>query len=81
MHAVYMCMCTACRKHVPVSTVLSAALMTSCTCRWFVASTIIGATSMPQLKENLGAFSREVPQEALDEITAIYKRYRDPAIV
>lgn len=29
-----------------------------CHSRWFVASTIIGATSLAQLKENIGAFDK-----------------------
>ena len=29
-----------------------------CHSRWFVASTIIGATSLSQLKENIGAFDK-----------------------
>jgi aryl-alcohol dehydrogenase-like predicted oxidoreductase len=43
-----------------------------------VASSIIGATSMPQLKENLEAFSITLPQEAIDDVNAVYKRFRDP---
>jgi aryl-alcohol dehydrogenase-like predicted oxidoreductase len=43
-----------------------------------VTSSIIGATSLPQLKENLDAFSITVPEEAFDDVNAIYRKYRDP---
>lgn len=43
-----------------------------------MTSSIIGATSMPQLKENLEAFSITLPEEAFDDINAIYKKFRDP---
>jgi aryl-alcohol dehydrogenase-like predicted oxidoreductase len=51
---------------------------THCRSRWFVTSSIIGATSLPQLKENLDAFSITLPEEAFDDINAIYRKYRDP---
>lgn len=50
-----------------------------CKDRQFVASTIIGATSMPQLKENMGAFDKEFTAEMLEDITKVYKKYRDPS--
>lgn len=46
--------------------------------RWFVTSSIIGATSLPQLKENLDAFSLTLPEEAFEDINAIYRKFRDP---
>jgi aryl-alcohol dehydrogenase-like predicted oxidoreductase len=49
-----------------------------CRSRWFVASSIIGATSLEQLKENLDAFSISLPQEAVDDVNAVYKKFRDP---
>jgi len=49
-----------------------------CQSRWFVTSTIIGATSVEQLKENLEAFSLVVPEEALTDINDVYKRFKDP---
>jgi aryl-alcohol dehydrogenase-like predicted oxidoreductase len=58
----------------------AAALLYACRSRWFVASSIIGATSMPQLKENLEAFSITLSQEAIDDVNAVYKRFRDPPI-
>ncbi|KIZ07435.1 Aldo/keto reductase family protein [Monoraphidium neglectum] len=49
-----------------------------CRSRWFVRSTIIGATSLPQLKENLDAFSVELSPEVIEGISQVYKKYRDP---
>jgi len=51
-----------------------------CKSRWFVTSSIIGATSVEQLKENIDAFTLDLSEEALEDIQAIYKRYRDPTI-
>ena len=47
--------------------------------RPFVASTIIGATSLEQLRENIDAFDVTLPPEALADIAAVYRRFRDPA--
>lgn len=47
--------------------------------RWFVASTIIGATTMEQLRENIDAFDVELSDECLQSIDEVYRRYRDPA--
>ncbi|RWW42092.1 hypothetical protein BHE74_00052382 [Ensete ventricosum] len=52
--------------------------------RPFMTSTIIGSTSMDQLKEDIDAFStapRPLPSEVVDEIDRIFKIYKDPAIV
>ncbi|TKV92528.1 hypothetical protein SEVIR_9G167200v4 [Setaria viridis] len=52
--------------------------------RPFTASSIIGATTMDQLKENIDAFTsapRPLPQEVLDGIEDLFKRYKDPAIL
>lgn len=49
------------------------------TSRWLVASTIIGATSMDQLKENIAACAQDLPDEVLKEIDALHLRYPDPA--
>jgi aryl-alcohol dehydrogenase-like predicted oxidoreductase len=51
-----------------------------CKSRWFITSSIIGATSLEQLKENIDAFDIDLSDEALDDIAAVYKRYRDPTI-
>ncbi|EIE26615.1 Aldo/keto reductase [Coccomyxa subellipsoidea C-169] len=49
-----------------------------CKSRWNVASTIIGATSLEQLKENIGAFDIDLSEEALKDIDRVYKQFRDP---
>ena len=50
-----------------------------CYQRWCVASTIIGATSMAQLEENLGAWECSLTAEVLAAIDAIHLRYTNPA--
>ena len=48
--------------------------------RDFVHSTIIGATTMPQLEENLNAFTKPpLTEDVNKEIERIYRKYRDPA--
>ncbi|MBS1142365.1 MAG: Aldo/keto reductase [Proteobacteria bacterium] len=47
--------------------------------RWFVASTIIGASSLEQLKETLPATQTPMSPEILAEIDAIHLRYTNPA--
>lgn len=47
--------------------------------RWFVTSTIIGATSMSQLQENIQAWQKPLSAEILQEIEAIHLRYMNPA--
>ncbi|KAF7043827.1 hypothetical protein CFC21_053137 [Triticum aestivum] len=52
--------------------------------RPFTASTIIGATTMDQLKENIDAFTsapRPLPPQVLDDIEILFKKYKDPAIL
>ncbi len=47
--------------------------------RWFVTSTIIGATNLAQLKENLSCLEVELSPEILVEIEAVHQRYPNPA--
>jgi aryl-alcohol dehydrogenase-like predicted oxidoreductase len=47
--------------------------------KW-VTSTIIGATKMEQLKENLAAFEMELSEEILQEVYAVKQRYYVPFI-
>lgn len=47
--------------------------------RWFVSSTIIGATTMAQLEENLAAWSLALTPECLADIEAVHLRYTNPA--
>ena len=37
-----------------------------CRSRWFVTSSIIGATTMEQLEENIAAFGKEISEECLE---------------
>ncbi|WP_153146117.1 aldo/keto reductase [Dechloromonas sp. H13] len=47
--------------------------------RWFVSSTIVGASSLAQLQETLPATQTPMPPELLAEIDAIHLRYTNPA--
>jgi aryl-alcohol dehydrogenase-like predicted oxidoreductase len=47
--------------------------------RWFVTSTIIGATSMAQLQENLDAWEQPLTDAMLNEIENVHRRYTNPA--
>jgi aryl-alcohol dehydrogenase-like predicted oxidoreductase len=49
-----------------------------CTSRWFVGSTIVGATNLAQVKENIDAESLTLPDEVLKAIDAIHARYTNP---
>lgn len=52
--------------------------------RPFLTSSIIGATSVEQLKEDIDAFlttERPLPAEVMTSIEEIFKRYKDPAIL
>ena len=55
-----------------------------CRTRWYVASTIIGATSMSQLKENIDAFDGEhvtLSEETLAAVDAVHFACRDPCMI
>ena len=47
--------------------------------RWFVTNTIIGATSMAQLTENLNAWNTALSEEVLREIEGLHLRFMNPA--
>lgn len=47
--------------------------------RWFVSSTLIGASSLTQLKETLPAVRTPLSAEILGEIDAIHLQYTNPA--
>ena len=49
-----------------------------CYSRWFVASTIIGATTMAQLKENTDAAETTLSAEVISAIDAIHARIPNP---
>lgn len=47
--------------------------------RWFVGSTIIGATTMTQLEDNLAAWNVSLDEPLLDAIDGLHLRYTNPA--
>jgi aryl-alcohol dehydrogenase-like predicted oxidoreductase len=49
-----------------------------CYSRWFVGSTIIGATTLEQLKENIDAETLVLSDEIVAAIDAIHARYTNP---
>ena len=56
----------------------SALAIAFCESRPFVTSTIIGATTMPQLEENLAGFGVEWTDELESGVEAILAQYPDP---
>ena len=46
-----------------------------------VSSTIIGATTIKQLSENINAYSKKnmITSDVLADIDLVYKKYRDPS--
>jgi aryl-alcohol dehydrogenase-like predicted oxidoreductase len=49
-----------------------------CYSRWFVGSTIIGATTLAQLQENIDAYAVKLPQDVLEAIDAIHASLPNP---
>jgi aryl-alcohol dehydrogenase-like predicted oxidoreductase len=49
-----------------------------CYTRWFVASTIIGATTMEQLKENIDAYGTVLPPDLVAAIDAVHAQGPNP---
>ena len=49
-----------------------------CYSRWFVASTIIGATTLAQLKENIDALAVSLSPEVSAAIDLIHARMTNP---
>ncbi|SHG42799.1 aldo/keto reductase [Massilia sp. CF038] len=49
-----------------------------CYSRWFVASTIVGATTLAQLKDNIDAASVTLSTEVVDAINTIHSRITNP---
>ncbi|OIQ95289.1 general stress protein 69 [mine drainage metagenome] len=47
--------------------------------RWFVSSTIIGATTMTQLKENIDAWNTKLSPEVMQEIERLHLTMMNPA--
>ena len=55
-----------------------------CRTRWYVSSTIIGATNMQQLEENIDAFEEskvKLSEETLEEIDRVHLERRDPCMI
>lgn len=48
--------------------------------RWFVGSTIVGATSLQQLQEDLGCLHIKLDEELLTSIQQIHRRFSNPAM-
>jgi len=51
-----------------------------CKSRWFVTSTIIGTTSVAQMKQNLDAFSLTLAPELLKKIDELHNANSNPAV-
>ncbi|MHB8668918.1 MAG: aldo/keto reductase, partial [Burkholderiales bacterium] len=47
--------------------------------RWFVASSLVGATDLAQLKQNIDSVKVELDAETLQGIDAIHRRFPNPA--
>jgi aryl-alcohol dehydrogenase-like predicted oxidoreductase len=47
--------------------------------RWFLGAPIIGATTMPQLEEDIAAAQFELDAETLADIATIQTRFPNPA--
>lgn len=57
--------------------------MHTCRSKWFIPSTIIGATNMDQLKSNLKAFPGgdiRLSKEVLAAIERVHNEHRNPAL-
>jgi aryl-alcohol dehydrogenase-like predicted oxidoreductase len=49
-----------------------------CYTRWFIASTIIGATSIEQLKYDIDAYTIQLPDEIVKEINGVHAELMNP---
>ena len=49
------------------------------TTRPFMTATIIGATSMAQLKENIGSIKFDISKELMKEINTVHQEISNPA--
>ena len=64
------------RRHGIAPAVMALAFVVG---RWFIGSTIVGATSLAQLEQNLSAWEIDLSPELIDEIEQIHLRYTNPA--
>jgi aryl-alcohol dehydrogenase-like predicted oxidoreductase len=76
VHAAVQAYAELARSHALTPTQLALGFVRS---RWFVASTIIGASSLAQLKETLPATLTPMHAELVEAIDAIHLRYTNPA--
>ena len=51
-----------------------------CKSRFYICSTIIGATTLEQLKENIAAFDIDLDEDTLEKIDAIHLEQRNPNV-
>jgi len=51
-----------------------------CQSQWFTACTIIGATTMDQLKHNIESFDVDLDADVVKAVNKIYRRRKDPAV-
>jgi aryl-alcohol dehydrogenase-like predicted oxidoreductase len=49
-----------------------------CYTRWFIASTIIGATSIEQLKYDIDAYTIQLSDEIVKEINGVHAELMNP---
>jgi aryl-alcohol dehydrogenase-like predicted oxidoreductase len=56
----------------------SALALSWCYHRDIVASTIIGATTLEQLTEDIKAYDIKLDDDILEKISKVYKKYTDP---
>ncbi|WP_226889361.1 aldo/keto reductase, partial [Nostoc sp. MG11] len=64
------------KRHQLSPAQLAIAFVRSC---WFVASTIIGATTLEQLKENIESINVVLDKDILAELDAVHTQYPNPA--
>jgi aryl-alcohol dehydrogenase-like predicted oxidoreductase len=51
-----------------------------CYTRWFVASTIIGATSVEQLKANIDAYEVKLGKEVVKAVNEVQLEFTNPGL-
>jgi aryl-alcohol dehydrogenase-like predicted oxidoreductase len=51
-----------------------------CASRWYVASSIVGATTLQQLAENVDAFAVTLSPATLAAVDAVHLQCRDPCM-
>ncbi len=64
------------KRHNLSPTALALAFVRS---RWFVSSTIIGATTLDQLRENIDSIKVDLTPDILKDIEEVYTQYPNPA--